>query len=82
MEDLNHGIGRIAEELRVIQEQLRQAGLLTDESRRQHRWELARRFGSLLERVQMHFFLHQQTAKLAPHRHAANQSPLRAPRPD
>lgn len=82
MEDLNNGICRITEELRVIQEQLRQAGLLTDEGRRLHRWELARRLGSFFERVQMYFFLHQQPAKLAPYRHGASHLPRRAPRPD
>jgi len=81
MEDLEHGIRRIAEELRVVQEQLKQAGLLTDErQRRLHRWELARHLGSLFERVQMYFFVHQQAAKLAAYR--AGHPPLRAPRPD
>ncbi len=81
MEDLNQGIRRIAEELRVIQEQLRQAGLLTDENRRRlHRCNPARRLGSLLERVRLYFFLHQQTARLAPYR--ASRPPLQAPRPD
>ena len=83
MDDLNSGIRRVAEELRAVQEQLKQAGLLTEENdRRMHRWELARHISSLVERLQMYLLLHHQTAKLAPYRHSERPMPLQAPRPD
>jgi len=77
MEDVNNGIRRIAEELQAVREQLTHAGLLADDAPGHvHRWELARRIGSLFERLQTYFYLHQQNAS------AYRQATRQAPRPD
>ncbi len=79
MDDLNNGIRKIAEELRALQEQLQKAGLLPEDGDRQaHRWEIARRMGSLIERLQAYFYVHQQVPATYRHRHTT----LHAPRPD
>jgi hypothetical protein len=79
MDDLNSGIRKIAEELRALQEQLQQAGLLASEDERQgHRWEIARRMGSLIGRLQSYFSVHPHAP--APYRHS--HTPWQAPRPD
>ena len=76
MTDIDRSIRNIAQELRQLQEQLVQAGLLPQgDERRDLRWELARRMGSLIERLQT-FFSHQ------PHAHQQHPVLVRAPRPD